>query len=319
MQIVDALYGAFEIREPVLAELLHSKALDRLKRLNQYGIPDAYYHFPNYSRYEHAVGTMLLLRMLGAGVAEQIAGLLHDVTNLAFSHVADWVFGAQTTEDYQDRIRAKNLNRTDIFEIFRRYEMPLGMLNDLNSFSLLEQPAPALCADRVDYGLRDIRVLKNSFDISYHLEYLGVFDGKIVFTSVEVAESFARNFLELQQTHYASRETRIRYHLFAQALRLALEAGVITEDDFWSDDAAVSEKMLRSQNPVIQDVLLELSHKPLRNELMQRYSSVVIEKKFRYVDPLIVSNGQAMELSNISPTFVSLLKKARELHSQGGV
>ena len=35
---------------------------------------------------------MLLIKKLGGSVEEQIAGLLHDVSHTAFSHVIDYVF-----------------------------------------------------------------------------------------------------------------------------------------------------------------------------------------------------------------------------------
>lgn len=54
-------------------------------------------------RYDHSVGVMLLIRMLGGTLEEQIAGLLHDVSHTAFSHVADYVF-ENRDEDYHEII-----------------------------------------------------------------------------------------------------------------------------------------------------------------------------------------------------------------------
>jgi hypothetical protein len=106
MKINDKIYEKVEIEEPVLLELLKSSSVLRLKNISQFGVPDKYYHFKNYSRYEHSIGVMILLRKLGATLEEQIAGLLHDVSVLAFSHVIDWVFanGRDGVEDYHDSI-----------------------------------------------------------------------------------------------------------------------------------------------------------------------------------------------------------------------
>jgi len=46
MKIKDVIYGKFEIKEPVLLELLKSKPLQRLKKIDQYGIPPKFYLFP---------------------------------------------------------------------------------------------------------------------------------------------------------------------------------------------------------------------------------------------------------------------------------
>lgn len=65
--------------------------MQRLKGISQFRIPDKYYFKDNYSRFEHSIGVMVLLGKLGASQEEQIAGLLHDVSHKAFSHVYDWV------------------------------------------------------------------------------------------------------------------------------------------------------------------------------------------------------------------------------------
>jgi len=76
MEIKDRVYGKIDINEPVLLTLLKSKPLIRLQGINQAGASQ--YAIPNkiVSRYEHSVGVMLLLKILGASTEEQIAGLL---------------------------------------------------------------------------------------------------------------------------------------------------------------------------------------------------------------------------------------------------
>ena len=104
MVIQDRIYGNTNIDEPILTDLISSAAIQRLKGISQYGIPQKYYSFPGFSRFEHSLGTMLLLKKLGAGTLEQIAGLLHDVNHTAFSHLTDWVWGDRLVEDRQDNL-----------------------------------------------------------------------------------------------------------------------------------------------------------------------------------------------------------------------
>ena len=116
--IHDRVYGKIEIEEPVLIELINSKPVQRLRKIEQFGIPSEWHCFPGFKRFEHSVGVLILLIKLNAPLKEQIAGLLHDVSHTAFSHVVDWVFGATTTnEDYQDLIHEKILIQSEIPKI----------------------------------------------------------------------------------------------------------------------------------------------------------------------------------------------------------
>lgn len=94
--IDDCVYGSCKITEPVLIELLQSPVILRLKGINQLGIPPEY--DPTnvfFSRYDHSVGVLVLLKKLGASLEEQVAGLLHDSSHTALSHQIDWVLQTQ--------------------------------------------------------------------------------------------------------------------------------------------------------------------------------------------------------------------------------
>lgn len=56
--------------------------------------------------YDHSMGVFVILRARGAPLEEQIAGLLHDVSHTAFSHVGDWVYGKENQDkDYQNDVQ----------------------------------------------------------------------------------------------------------------------------------------------------------------------------------------------------------------------
>jgi len=156
MEISDSLYGNFKISENVLEELVNGKSIQRLKGISQFGIPEGYFHRKNFSRYEHSIGVFLLLRKLNASLEEQIAGLLHDVSHTAFSHVIDWVLGDPTKEDYQDLNHLKIISNSEIPKILKKHSFDYERISQLESFPLLERESPSLCADRVDYSLREI-------------------------------------------------------------------------------------------------------------------------------------------------------------------
>lgn len=233
--VSDGIYGEIKINESVLLELLNSPSTLRLKRISQYGIPDKYYHFKNYSRYEHSVGVMILLRKLGATLEEQVAGLLHDVSVLAFSHVADWVFakGSEGVEDLHDSIHREFVRKTEIPEILEKFDFSMGRILDEENFPLLERKIPDLCADRVDYALREFKYWLNPRITDACIKHLVNFNGEIVFADCDAAFDFATNFLELQTNHWGGYEATVRYYLFSEALKIALREGIVLEKDFY--------------------------------------------------------------------------------------
>ena len=138
MKIKDLVYGLEEITETVLIELIESAPIQRLKEIAQLGLPDEYHYRGGFSRYEHSVGVMILLRRLGANLEEQIAGLLHDVSHTAFSHVVDWVIGDPEKEDYQDENHLKMIKNPVLPSILEKFGFDYEIIANHKNFSLLE-------------------------------------------------------------------------------------------------------------------------------------------------------------------------------------
>jgi len=202
MKIIDKVYGEEEIWEGVLIDLINSKSVQRLKYVSQFGLPQIYYHLPVYSRYEHSIGVLILLRKLNANLKEQIAGLLHDISHTSFSHIIDWVIGNPAKEDYQDSIYEEVLENSEIPKILKKHNLDHNEIKDLKKFSLLEKEAPSLCADRIDYSLREF-IQKDKKNVHFLIENLINYNGQIVFNSDKAAKIFAEGYLELQKNHWA--------------------------------------------------------------------------------------------------------------------
>lgn len=88
MRLTDDLYGSYKL-EPVLQELIETKEMQRLKKVQQGGATIFANPKWNTTRFEHSIGTMLCMKLLGQPLDVQIHVLLHDVSHTAFSHVVD--------------------------------------------------------------------------------------------------------------------------------------------------------------------------------------------------------------------------------------
>ena len=148
MKYIDRVYGNFEIKEPVILELINSKTIQRLKDIDQAGYFEP--HFPGtaHSRFEHSIGVYLLLKMYKAPIEEQIAGIIHDVSHSAFSHCIDYVLGAGSGKEHnhKDNIFDKFVRKSEIPEILKKHNLDLKYILDDENFPLKEKDLPDLCA-----------------------------------------------------------------------------------------------------------------------------------------------------------------------------
>ncbi len=315
MIVQDPVYGEIEINDPVLLDLMQTSSIQRLKGVSQYGVPDKYYSHKNFSRYDHSVGVMLLLKYLGASIEEQVAGLLHDVSVLAFSHVVDWVFGSGPggTEDYHDSLHAKFVHQSEIPAILDKYGFSKERVSDLSLFPLLENEIPDLCADRVDYALREFNNWSNPSIVPVCLDGLMAHNNETVYRDTTSALDFATNFLRHQMEHWGAQEAIRRYHLFSHALKRALDIGIVSEWDFYKDEESIIKKLEANVDKEIREDLGILSGATFP---YKEHGEKVL-KRFRYVDPKVIAVGGLKRLSELNAQFAKSLTEARIVNQQG--
>jgi len=309
MKIKDVVYGDEEIVEPVLIDLINSKEVQRLKGISQQGLPKEYCHKQVFSRYEHSLGVMIILKRLGATLNEQIAGLLHDVSHTAFSHVTDLLFGDPRKDDYQDKNHLNFIKNSNIPRILEKNGFDYKEFVDLKKYSLLEREIPNLCADRFDYAIREIFLEESKEKSDYCIKELINSEGNMAFNSLDAAKTFSLYFLKCQVYHWGSDEGKIRFKILAEILDYSLKKGIIFSKDLWKDDEYVLS-ILRNVNDE------EITS---RFKLLERDSLLDLDiykknllKKFRYVDPLVLIEGDSFKLSDISDDYKKLLDIEKE-------
>src|SRR3989338_7816917 len=293
MQLKDKIYGSEEIKEKVLVDLINSAPVQRLKGIAQFGIPDEYSHKKGFSRYEHSIGVLILLRKLKADLVEQSAGILHDISHTAFSHVVDGVAGDPTKEDYQDKRHKEFIKNSCVKNILEKYDFDYKKISKLENFSLLEREMPSLCADRLDYSLRELEMSKGFDFVNNIFLDLENKNNQIVFKTKEIAEIFAKEYMLLQKENWGSNQARVRYYLLSSVLKKALDNRIIVFDDLnFCNDKYVLENL-----------------NLLRNNLSIVYSDdgIELKKKFRYIDPEISVNGSFKKLSELSNEYKKII------------
>ncbi len=160
----DRIYGKIEIKESIILELIKSPSLQRLKGISQGAHAPIFFKILKLPfskcrvyRFEHSLGVFILLKIFGAPLEEQIAGLIHDLSIPVFSHSIDYAIkeGSETEHSFHDKIHEKFVKNTEIPQIIKKFGFKIDYILDDKNFPLKERPLPELCADRIDYSIRD--------------------------------------------------------------------------------------------------------------------------------------------------------------------
>lgn len=317
MIIYDEIYGEFEVDE-VLEELILSEPVQRLKGIHQGGASYLVNEKWNETRFDHSIGVMLLIRKLGGSIEEQIAGLLHDVSHTAFSHVIDFVF-ENKEEDYHERIYSYVVKNSKIPIILAKYNYNYeDILLDETKWTLLEQPAPELCADRVDYTLRDMYKYGNISleEINRFLQNLIVFEGKMYLQNIEIAEWFVKTYYKEVIDFFMDPLNIYGYDMLAKTLKLSLEKNILNLNDLLRKDEELINKIKSSEDKEILSLLSKLNPNIQVKEDRENFD-LHRKNKVRIIDPSILKDGELIPASELSERVRMMGNEAYEKAARG--
>jgi hypothetical protein len=257
--------------------------------------------------------------MLGATLEEQVAGLLHDISHLAFSHLSEWVFadGGYKTESFNEDLTLQFLKNSEIDEILKKYGFKSERIADLEKFHLLKKKAPDLAADRVDYGLRDMKkyLEVEQEKIDWFIGTLDIWKKTIVFNNLKAASEFSFLFLRLQSELYGGFEAVFRYYFFSKLLKKAIRDAILSKEDFFKDEDHVMGILESRKENYIKRGLKILSNPDL-SQLEGVYDDW-LHKKFRFVDPLVLVNEKVERLSDVDSKFKEKLEFEKKENEKG--
>lgn len=300
----DPIYGQISFPEPLLIALMQASAVQRLAAIHQGGITAYIKPTRKTTRLEHSLGVAALLRRLGSDVEEQAAGLVHDVPHTAFSHVIDFVF-PNSEHDYHEKNSDALILESDLPQVFAGYNLDWRKVTDSAHYSLLEQPLPRLCADRLDYFLRDGVVDVGTFtvhDASAFLEHVRVWEDEIVIDDIDAARWLGEEFIRLDTICWCSPQEVGWYAVMARALRSAMDLGLLAEADFRSTDAVILDKLKTAGEPEI-DRWLRLLRPDVDFERVVGPADLNTLPKVRAVDPPVLQHGRTVPLSQLDSAF----------------
>jgi uncharacterized protein len=320
---ISTFYGPIEVEEPVLLELIESPAFQRLKDIHQYGVSYYTTHREEFSRYDHSLGVFAVLRRHGASLKEQVAGLLHDASHTAFSHVGDWIFGKEYQNiDYQDSIHAIFLRESGLEAILRKYNYTAEQMLPLQElFPALEQPLPNLCADRIDYNIQGayyqgMITYSEAQEVFNELEFI---DGKWLSTRPDLMKKLVQFTLKMTQECWGSGINHLQSRWLADAILRGIELDYITRDQIhFGTDQAIWNKLWASDDSYIQNKMRMIRDADQLFSLVEpSEADLIVKAKFRGIDPWINSNGQLHRLTNLDPELQAEYQQVKQKIAQG--
>lgn len=258
----------------------------------------------SYSRWDHSVGTALIVWHFTEDPQQTLSALFHDISTPAFAHAVDFLRGDHQT---QESTEAGTLEMIRSSLSIRSLLCPLGLtvedVGDYHRFSIADNASPRLCADRLEYSCGNI--LQFGFaspsEVRSIVEDLAVGkneDGEeeLMFRSMDTAVSFAR--LSMQCSHvYVSDGDRCAMQALADLLRDALQDDLISMEDLYTTESRViSALTASSRNRTRWEQFCSLSAVLCSDQPDKNEGWRIIPSKKRYIDPFVLHFGRVSSL-----------------------
>ncbi len=322
---LDTFFGIDPNPDKLIIDLINSKTMQRIKKIDQSGISYYFNMTPKFTRYDHSVGVYYLLKRFGASLKEQAAGLLHDASHTAFSHLGDLIFDHDETvliDSYQDKIHDWFLKKSDISKVLENHQFTIeDLLHKSGEFKALEQPLPDLCADRLQYNLHTGYLFKkiSKEDVEKILNDLSFENGVWFFKTPSIAKKFGMLSLYFTETFWGSFENLAVCHISAKAFKLALKKKLIEIDDIhFGSDEAVLEKVLKGEDKEILTFFEKARNYSNHAKLGHRnFYSLHIRPKFRGINPLVKLDNQFMRLTSLDAEYSREYARIKKLMNKG--
>lgn len=313
------IYGKIKITDPVILDLIKSKAIQRLKYVEQGGYAPLYNNIKKLSidsirhnRLEHSIGVFILLKKFDASLKEQIAGLVHDISHGVFSHAVDYLFDRGSTQDYGDKIFNKFFKQSNIPQILKKYGYQLSYFLNKKNFPILEKDLPDICADRLDYILMLAIIFKEATrkTINSFLSNLLIINHQWVFKNYSVAKKFAQLFYRINTVYLSSLKSAVMHQTIANLLKYSLDKKYITKKDIFSiDEKAINKiKKYLNKDSVLKNFFIRFRGKVIYKNDSEDYNYLVFCKS-RVVDPKCFYKGKIKKISEIDKKWKKIIRK----------
>lgn len=298
--------------EPVPDFLLQAAQTPPMQRLKQVGMNcgceyTSFRRFSSclpYSRFAHSLRVGRIVWHFTRSRAQSLAGLFHDISTPAFSHVIDFLRGDHLKQEATEACtRACIEHSPEIQQLLHAYGLKTDDVCDYHRYPIADNDAPRLSSDRLEYtlgnlvqfGFGTVRLAQELFeDVAMGQNEDG--QPELVFLHPGPAQRFAQCALECSKI-YASPEDRYAMQLLAELLADAIAAGVLTEADLMTTEPEVLSRLCADDAFCRKwEAFRAMSALRIRSQPGQDGAWRVVPAKKRFIDPLICGCGRVTQL-----------------------
>jgi hypothetical protein len=318
MKYEDEIYGEFVIEDELIIELINSRPFQRLKEISNDGANRYIFEVGDPTRYKHSMGVFYLAQRYSDRRGDHVMALLHDIAHTAFSHVIDFVVGDGVSQDYHDQAISKFLVDSEIAQILRKHDLNPQNFLEKKDYPLVGASSPDLNVDRLDYFLRDSAGAKTIASELIEVILSDIeFDGtSLYFKNQEIATAMFLVALNISRLNYLSANSVGSYYLLSEAIKIAQNEGIVSEEDFFTTDAELLGKMKKASNRQVNNFLDRLTPSTNFVRTDKENAEYTTKNKVRYIDPLVKKDGSFVRITELSKNLFGMITDLKDLYSE---
>ena len=276
------------------------------------------------SRLKHSIGVALIVWNFTKDKKQTLAGLFHDISTPAFSHIVDFMNGDYLNqESTEDLTKYMIENSKEIMELLARDGIRVEEVCDYHMYPIADNNTPMLSADRLEYTFSDGLEIEGIFDldkIDRIYKDLSILKNEndeieLGFENLKIAEEFIYNANKLWILISGGNEINLIMQFWTDYLKSSINKGYIIKEDLYTmSEFEIIEKIKEKADKEMINVLekFQNSTKIGRSdiEIKDKYC-VSIKAKKRYINPLVKDSDmikRTTELSNESNNIINNIK-----------
>ena len=295
--IYTDLYGRFDIPKKA-EEIIFNPRFVRLFDIAQEGPARYLSHNQNRNRGQHSIGVAYIISKLGGNEEEIIAGVIHDIGHFPMAHAIDNELSKRDhdTHEREDILKLIlenwEIGEFNLFEISRKIKR--------SYYKRLENEMPRVCADRLEYTLRD----------GYYLGYISKEDIRDIILDIRFKDEITLSkenaiklfdlYFKLNINHYMDNREAVMHAIYGKIINEVIQRENLSIKQLLSMTDTELNQLITIYYPFVKN---------LNKMTIVPGNQYTIYPKYRIIDPLTHDGKRVSEFYENFDEVKKILKE----------